>query len=127
MHLYPNTQECRTEAIKRSLEEDKAAQNLWLDLKTYCTLEGDHFDWRSETTFIHHATLSHTATSDFKPSHPPTSSPEPPAFFSYKSSSSHRPVGADQGDTPPSNQQQVGNRERKREGKERKREEGAID
>lgn len=45
--------------------------------QTYCTLEGVHVDWHEETTFIHHATLSHPATSDFKPSHPPTSSPKP--------------------------------------------------
>lgn len=103
MHLRPNTQECRTEGEKkRSLKEDKAAQSLWTDLKTHCTLEEDHCDWRAETTFIYHATLSHTATSDFKPSHPTTSSPKPPpAFLSHKSSSSHRPVGAEQGDTPP--------------------------
>lgn len=46
--------------------------------KTCYTLEEDHFDWHAETTFIHHATLSYTATSDFKPSHPPTSSPKRP-------------------------------------------------
>lgn len=39
--------------------------------------ERDHFDWHAETTFIHHATLSYTATSDFKPSRPPTSSSKP--------------------------------------------------
>lgn len=46
--------------------------------KTYCMLEEDHFDWRGETTFIHHAMISYTATSDFKTSHPPTSFPKPP-------------------------------------------------
>lgn len=40
-------------------------------------MEKDLFDWRAKTIFIHHASLSHTATSDFKPSHPPTSSPKP--------------------------------------------------
>lgn len=37
-------------------------------------LQEDNFDWRVLNTFIHH---SKTATSDFKPSHPPTSSPKP--------------------------------------------------
>lgn len=40
-----------------------------------------------------------------------------PALFSYKSSSSHRPVGAEQGDTPPFYQQQVGSRKRKEDGR----------
>lgn len=90
---------------------------------------GRPFDWRVETTFIYHATLSHTATSDFKPSHPPSSSPEPTphsTFLSYKSSSSHRPVGAEQGDTPFSNHQQVGNSESKKGGREQKIEERTL-
>lgn len=40
-------------------------------------LEEDPFDRRAATTFIHHAMPSHTATSDFKPSHPPLHPPNP--------------------------------------------------
>ena len=57
--------------------------------ETYCMPEEDHFDWHTATRLIHHGSLSYTATSDFEPSHPPTSSPKPPALLSHKSSSSH--------------------------------------
>lgn len=62
--------------MKRSLD-GKAAQGLWMDLKPTLTWRKILFDWRAKTIFIHHASLSHTATSDFKPSHPLTSSPKP--------------------------------------------------
>lgn len=127
MHLHSYTQECRV-GKSRSLEEDKAAQSLWVALKpTVCRRKIILIGMQRLHSFII-ATLSYTATSDFKPSHPPTSSPKPPlssainhhpatGHWAQSKVTLHRATNTAGGGKP---------REREKRGMERKREERAI-
>lgn len=118
IHLHSNTQECRKQG-KKIIRRRQSCAGSPDRSKTYCTLEEDHVDWHAGTTFIHQATLSHTARSDFKPSHPPTSSPKPPPSSAINH---HLATGQwARWHSTLLHQHQVGNRKRDRE---RERKEG---
>lgn len=101
-------------------------ESLWMNRKPTAAVEGSF--WLACRDYIHSSCYAlHTATSDFKPSHPPTSSPKP-----LLSSAINHHLATGQWArskvtlTLLPTQLEVGNGDREKGGKERKREGRAI-
>lgn len=85
---------------KTSLEEDKAGQGLWVDLKpSECQRKIILIAMQRPHSFI--MLCLHTVPQVILNLAIHHFISQTPAFLSYKSSSSQRPLGAEQGDTPP--------------------------